>query len=148
HGYRGKGLLLLPDQLAGLVQLEQGEEGDGLGDAVGALDSVVEVELAAFAEQAADDREPLLDRHVRARDVRHVELRGLAQQAADRLVQQLRVVYGGGVVERDLAQLGRQRRAAVAEAGLGAEAVAQEGRAVREALVLEHAREQLLGGLL
>ena len=103
--------VLLPLRLARLVELEQGEQGHRLGHAVGALHGVVEQELAAPREQRAQVREPLLDRHVRARHVAEVERRRRAQEAADAPRRAARArTTDVGDLERDPAQLGRQRR--------------------------------------
>src|SRR6187200_2521308 len=48
-----KGLLLPPDELARLVEVEQGEQGDGLGHPVGALHGIVERKALARCEQVA-----------------------------------------------------------------------------------------------
>ncbi len=60
----------------------------------------------------------------------------------------LRVVDRGRRVDRDAAQLRRQRRRAVEVAALGLEALDQLGRGGAVAAVLEHPREQLLDRLL
>src|SRR3954465_7071086 len=66
--------LLLPYRLPLLVELQQSQQRDRLRQAVPILDGVVEAEASATAQQAAQMREPLADRHARARDVAGVEL--------------------------------------------------------------------------
>ena len=89
----------------------------------------------------------LLDRHGGAAHMAKVERRGRPQQLSDRRHQALRVVGGLGRLERDPAQLGRQRRRAVAVAVLGGEPIVQVLRGAAIAVVLEQAREQLVGRL-
>ena len=93
-------------------------------------------------------REALADRNARARHVTDVELGRSAQQGADGLGEQLRVVRGARELHRDAAQLGRERRRPVPVADLHGQPLVHPagGRAV--ARVLEHPREQLVGRLL
>ena len=87
---------------------------------------------------------PLLHRHRRAAHVAQVERGRHHQQAAERLGQPGRVVRRLGHLDRDAAQLGRERRAAVAVAVLRLEPRAQVLGRLAVAVVLEHAGEQLL----
>jgi hypothetical protein len=79
--------------------------------------------------------------------VAQVERRGHDEQAAERLGERGRVVRGLGHLKRDTPQLRRQRGAPVAVAVLGLEPRAQVLGRLAVAVVLEHARKQLLGRL-
>ena len=75
-----------------------------------------------------------------------VERRRNREQPAERLRQPLGVVRGLGRLDRDAAKLG-EAGAAIAVAVLGLEPIAQVLGRLAVAVVLEHAGEQLLGGL-
>ena len=83
-----------------------------------------------------------------ARHVAGVDRRRRAQQAAHRVGEALGLVGLAGRLERDPAQLRRQRRGAVAVRPLGGEPLVHPLRRRPELAVLEQPREQLLGRLL
>ena len=139
--------LLLPGRLTAFVQLEQGEDRHRLGQAVLLAEELVEVELAPAREQVAQHPEPPLERDGRP-DVRGVRSVGDPQQLADRLSESAAVIDGPSGLERDPAQLRRQRRAAVEIAPPVGEQLREVGAGVAVAAVLEHPREQLVRGLL
>ncbi len=136
----------MPGGLAGLVELEEGEERDRFGEAIGAAHGVVEPKALCTREQASQVSEPGLDRHVGPGHVAEVELRRVAQQAADRFCQQLGPVGGLRGLYGQAAQGRRQGRRAVAVAGLGGQALFEVLGRHLVAAVLEHPGEQLLGG--
>ena len=71
----------------------------------------------------------------------------VAQQATQRGAQHGGVIAGLGQLGGDAAQLGRQRRDAVAVAVLGRQALRELLGRAAEAAVVEHAGEQLVGRL-
>ena len=124
--YRGKGLRLAESDLAGLAQLEEREERDGLLDAGEALDLGVEVEDAPAAEQRAEAFEELRHRREAERHVaeRHGRWRDgeRTQRSAERF----------GILRRKAAlDAWRERSRPDAEPAilLGAEALEEPGGA-------------------
>jgi hypothetical protein len=91
--------------------------------------------------------EALLDRDRGAAHVTEVERRRHGEQLPDRLCEPGRVVGRLGRLERDAAEVRRQRSAAVAVSVLGLETLVKVLGGLAVAVVLEHAREQLLRGL-
>ncbi len=90
----------------------------------------------------------LLHRNGRAAHMTQVERLGHPQEIADGLGQALRVIGRLGHLGGDPPQHGRKRRRAVAEALLLGEPLVEVASGLAVAVVLEHAREQLLGRLL
>ena len=143
-------LALAPDELAALVQLEQREQRDGLRHAVGiAAHRLVEGEACRdVASRSRTTREPPLERHRDPGHVARVHRRRRAQQPAHRVGEPLGLVC--------LAAPPRTRPgaapAAAARRGSGTAAPASKRSCIHSdaalnLLVLEQAREQLLGGL-
>ena len=85
--------------------------------------------------------------HARGGHVAEVGRGRVAQQAPERGAQHGGVVAGLGQLGGDAAQLRRQRRDAVAVAVLGRQTRRELLGGPPEAAVVEHAREQLVGGL-
>ena len=129
------------------MHLEQGEDRHRLGQPVLVAEGGVEVDLASAGQQAAQDLEAPLQRDGRA-DVAGVDGRRRAQQVAEGRAEPVGVIGLAGGVEGDATQVGGQRRGAVEVGALGLEAGGELGAGVLVAAVLEHPRQQLVGGLL
>src|SRR4051794_1940605 len=144
---RPQRLALLPGRLAPSVELEQGEEGYRLGEAVLAADLLVEVDAALAGERRAQPLESLLQRDGRS-DVSDVDLGRRGQEVAEGGAELLGVIDGGRGIDGDPAQLRRQRRRTVQVAALRLEALNQLVRRGAVAAILEQSGEQLLDRLL
>ena len=116
-----------PGRLAALVHLEQREQGHRLGQPVLVGERLVEVEAPRRASSSRSRAQPPLERDGRA-DVAGVGRGRRPQQVADRLAEPARVVGLRGGVERDPAQLRRQRRRAVEVAAPVGESAPRGGR--------------------
>ena len=139
-------LVLRPRRLALLVQLQQREQRHADGHAVGAADGVLERRPArGRAQQAAQVREAVGDRHARDRQVPDVDPRRHRQQRPDRPAQARGPVDALEVLDVGRAQVRGQRRAAEADAVLAVQLLDQVQRRAAVALGLEHPGEQLLG---
>ena len=141
----GEGSGLRERDLAGLAELEQREEGDGLLDPREAGDLAVEVEHAAAAKDRAEALEKLGDGRKAKGHVREGHLRRRDGQPFERRGEL------GGILVRE-PPLGTRRERCRAEAEvplpLRLEPLAQPHGCLLHAPVLGQTARELLGGLL
>src|SRR5437763_6427526 len=146
HRHLAERLLLSPGELALLVELEQGVDGNRHRHPVRLPHGFLEAE-APLPQKLAQVRQALRDGHLRHRDVAYVDPLGRLEQLADRLAEDGWVVDGASFLERRPAQRGRQRRRTEPVRRLALQPLPQGLGRSPIALGIEQARQQLLGRL-